>query len=403
MAETITAENESKPAVNDTIVQNNKLIDSVIDRLNGNQFKVYIYCPSLNIPSGGIGVLFKLAKILKDNGNNVTIIYEPREDSKASYVESSKHKKQIFIYEQFNPAWLEDAYKDIPISCLGEGEIKFNNGKTEKCNPLNVTPEDFIVIPEGCSNIMEKTANLPCKRIILAQSWYYILNSLSVGQKWQNFGIKDVISVSDGITEYLSAIMPGLSIKQYSQSIDREIFKPPVKKSDKVPVISYMSGRGAESSLKTLNVIKTFYAFFPNYRWVRFVELKNLTRKEFAEKLSTSIFALYTDEVAGFGTLPLEAMACHTHVVGWTPLGGKEYMNVNNGFWATNGDVFQMAELLGMALDKHFDNLIDTKEVHDEYEKTLSRYSVEKEKESILNIFKQYINERINELKKLKQ
>jgi len=41
---------------------------------------------------------------------------------------------------------------------------------------------------------------------------------------------------------------------------------------------------------------------------------------------------LYTDEIAGFGTLPLEAMASGTHVVGWTPLGGKEYINEKNGF-----------------------------------------------------------------------
>jgi len=118
--------------------------------------------------------------------------------------------------------------------------------------------------------------------------------------------------------------------------------------------------------------------------------------------LKTSAFALYTDEVAGFGTLPLEAMACGTHVIGWTPFGSKEYVNENNGFWAVNGDVFQLAELIGMALDRYFSGALDAQEVAEEYEKTLSEYTVTKEVESVLNIYKEIKNERIEELKNIK-
>ena len=37
-------------------------------------------------------------------------------------------------------------------------------------------------------------------------------------------------------------------------------------------------------------------------------------------------------------------------------------------------------------------------EIQKDYEETLSRYTEEKEKEAILKIYKEYINERINEL-----
>ena len=225
---------------------------------------------------------------------------------------------------------------------------------------------------------------------------------MSVNQNWQQFGIKDVISISDGITEYLNAIMPGLNIKQYSQSIDRTIFQPTAY-TKKFPKIVFMPGRSQDAILKTFNVIKTFYCFYPQYRWIRFDELKGLTKEEFAERISESAFALYTDEIAGFGTMPLEAMACGTHVIGWTPLGGKEYMNPNNGFWAHNGEIFQLAELMGIAIERYLAGQLDAPGVIDEYEKTLSRYTPENEKEGILNIYNEYKHERIAELEQLKQ
>lgn len=379
------------------------IVDAAIVKVQNKDFTIYMYCPAMNIPSGGISVLFKHAKILKDGGYNVTVIYEPREDQKESYNESLKHKKRISIFEPFNPEWLgKDLLDGIKLQCLGEGDVKFNNGKTEKCGTLILNAEDFIIIPEGFPNIMERMAKIPAKKIVLAQSWYYVLNSLQIGQKWQHFGIRDVISVSDGITQYLNTIMPGLSIKQYSQSIDRDIFK--VKKiTDKVPVIAFTPGRTQDALLKTYNVIKTFYAFYPQYRWFRFDELKGLSREEFADRLSSAAVVLYTDEIAGFGTLPLEAMASGTHVVGWSPLGGKEYMDDTNGFWVSNGDVFQLAEILGHAVEKWLTGKLDSKEVADSYEKTLTRYTKENEKELLLNIYKQYTDERIEEFKQLKQ
>jgi glycosyltransferase involved in cell wall biosynthesis len=382
--------------------EHNKFVDEVIEKVASKNFKINFYCPPMNVASGGISVLFKNAQILKEAGYNVVMVYEPRLNNKATYDASNKAKKRVEIYEVFNPSWLGDLGEGIELQPLGEGELKFEDGSTIQSKPLTLSPEDFFMIPEGFPNIMEKIAKMPCKKIIIAQSWYYILNSLSTGQKWQHFGIKDVISVSDGITEYLNAIMPGLSIKQYSQSIDRKLFKP-VDNVDKNPVIAFMPGRTADAVLKTYNVIKTFYSFFPHLSWVRFDELKGLSKEEYAERLGAASICLYTDEIAGFGTMPLEAMAMGTHVVGWTPLGGKEYMKQNNGFWAQNGDVFQLAELLGMAVERLLTGKLDAEGVTAEYEKTLERYAPEKEKESLINIINEYKNERIAELSQLKR
>jgi len=384
------------------IIENNKVIDNVIEKINSNNFKIYYYCPPMSIPSGGIGVIFKQAKILQNAGYNVVIIYEARQDTKVSYQESQKKSKKIEIFERFNPSWIGSDAEGIKLQVLGNSDIRFNDGTTEKAEMLSINPEDFVIIPEGFPNVMERFAQIPCKKIVFAQSWYYILNAMSVGQSWKNWGIEDVITISDGITEYMNVIMPGMRIKNYSQSIDKNLFKPK-NITEKFPKIAFMPGRTQDAVLKTYNVIKTFYAFYPQYRWIRFDELKGLSKEDFANRVAESAMVLYTDEIAGFGTLPLEAMACNTHVIGWTPLGGKEYMNATNGFWAHNGEIFQLAELLGIAVERYLTGLLDEPAVQEEYDKTLERYTPEKEQESILNIYTQYKNERIAELSNFKQ
>ena len=133
------------------------------------------------------------------------------------------------------------------------------------------------------------------------------------------------------------------------------------------------------------------------------MELANMDKEQFAEKLASCAFLLYTDDIAGFGTLPLEAMSCGTHVVGWAPFGGKEYITDQNGFWAANGDIFTTAELLGVAIDKWLAGEMDSAEIQESYEKTLAPYTDENEKNGIINIINQYKNERINELEGIKK
>jgi glycosyltransferase involved in cell wall biosynthesis len=256
-----------------------------------------------------------------------------------------------------------------------------------------------MFIPEGFPNVMERTVGVSCKRIVLAQSWLYILAGMKNGQIWQNFGIKDVVSVSDFISEYIQAIMPGIKIKTLKQGINRNIFYKPSKMSDKMPIIGYQSGRGPESQLKIHTAIKMFYASNPHMRWWRFMELSGMSREEFAERLRDCAFVLYTDEIAGFGTLPLEAMACGTHIIGYAAPGGKEYIHGQNGFWANNGNVFELAELLGIAVDKWVSGEMDVDEIQTDYEATLSNYTVDGERERTFEIIEQYKNERIDEFK----
>lgn len=329
--------------------------------------KIFYYVPNMNSPSGGMGVLMKQAVILSENGYDVTFIYEGPND--------------------FNPIWM-----DFNIDSVKKQRI---NGILN----FRAKDEDILVIPEGFGILVEQTKNVNYKRVVLAQSYAYILDSLKdPKQFWDKLNIKHVISVSEGITEYIESITDKLKIHTYKQSINTDLFKP----SEKQYSVVYSCSRGEEQRSKTLNAIRYFQALTPKYaNLFKFIELKGLSRKDFAKVLSEATFCLYTDEIAGFGTLPLEAMACETVVIGFQNMGNKEYAywfnseDEYNAYWCHNGNY----QTLGFRLVDAVKDLIENDGIEVEYIKnvglrTVVNYNQEQEKESILRIFNDIINEK---------
>ena len=188
-------------AVDDKKMSHNEIVDLSINKLQNNDFRVYFYCPPVNFASGGMGTLLRLAKNLKEDGFSVKLVYQPRLDQRASYEdsmkESQKQKKQVQInvFEKFEPTWMDFDLEGVEIIPLGDGEIIFNdqNRTRVQAQPLAVSPEDLLIIPEGFPDVMQKTMQTACKRVVLAQSWFYVLNAMQPGQTLQHFGIQDVI------------------------------------------------------------------------------------------------------------------------------------------------------------------------------------------------------------------
>lgn len=347
--------------------------------MGNNSSAIYIYAPCHNIPSGGIGVLMRQARILKDNNFNVKVIYSPKpikHDGKGGY-----------IYEHFSPDWLEFDYSDIDIEPIGMKSFKDNNGNT--INPKNYrfdNKNDIIIIPEGLADFMEKTVNVKAKRVVLAQSWLYILNSLRENKTWKDYKIYDVISVSEGITDFIKRNMgDDYYFYKLNQSINTDIFKP---SENKIPQVVYNSPRDSIMNFRINNIIKIFKLKNPIYKNVKFVELKGFSREEYAKKINESMFCLYMDDIAGFGTLPIESMAANTHVIGFKNIGNSEYVNINNGFWVYDFDDQKIVDILSDVFDKFMNNYFDKNDYLISSEKmTVSKYTKEIEEKDTVNIF----------------
>jgi hypothetical protein len=261
--------------------------------------------------------------------------------------------------------------------------------------------EDFFFIPEGFPNVMENLAkqNAPCKRVVFCQNWFYVLNALPPGQFWNNYGIHDCMSVSKSQTEYLNMIMPQVKCKQVYGQISSKVFYPPENMVDKKLQVAFIPSR--DGGTKSYNVIKTFYALFPHFRFVQFAEVRGLAKDDYAKLLRESAFFVHFDEISSWGTAPIEAFLSKTLVAGWDGVGGREYMTTDNMWIVPNGDILRLAMAIG--------NMVETFTMDDirpemwmAMENACTNYSEESERDSIITAHNEYRQERIAEIQGLR-
>ena len=148
-----------------------------IDNLKNKKSKIYfIVNDTKGNPKGSIRYIYQMAEALKNNGFNPIILHEKPDYSGVA-------------------SWLGDWYmENIPHQPI-EGQN------------LEIGPEDFLIVPEIYGFIMEQITNLPCAKIVLAQSYAYVVETLQPGQVWPQFGFLKCITTNEKQKEYISSIM----------------------------------------------------------------------------------------------------------------------------------------------------------------------------------------------------
>ena len=341
----------------------------VIEKVESKDYRIYFYLPDFEKPSGGIRITYRTAKILRDLGYNAIIV----------------HQK-----EGFSPEWLEDELKTIPTTYLKDSG--------DQNIPLEVRMEDFFIIPEGFPQVMQNTLEMPAKRIVFCQNWFYVLNALDPGVLWNEFRIFDCISVSEKQSKFLRSIMPFLKVKNVNPGVCQTMFTRPESMLDKKPVIAFIPSRG--DGVKGINVIKTFYALYPQFKWVQFKQCTGMSNEEYAETIRECAFFLHMDEMSSWGTAPIEAFNSGTLVAGWDGYGGQEYMDDENTYLAMNGNIFDLARAINDMVSDWV-NLSVPAERYVAMSDAADLYSSEREKSSITEVYEKIRLDRIEELNKI--
>ena len=283
--------------------------------------------------------------------------------------------------------WLGEAYANLPHVSI-EGQ------------ELNISPADFIVIPEIFSNIMDQVKGFPCKKVVFFQSYDYLLELLPIGKRWNtDYGFNDVITTSEKQAEYLKTLFPSIQTQVVPVSIPSYF-----KNSDKpkVPVIAIHTRNQSDAA----KIAKSFYLQFPVYKWVTFKVLRGLPREQFATELAKSCLAVWIDDSAGFGTFPVEAIECNTPVIGKMPNLIPEWMETtdeqgnlvikNNGVWTNT--TLNIPELIATYLKVWLEDSVPT-ELTDGINESKGMYTSEKQVEAITKAYGSLQENRIAELK----
>jgi hypothetical protein len=332
----------------------NEKVKQSIQNLKDKKSRIYFLVQDTKgNAKASVRLIYQMAKSLLDAGFNPIILHEKKEY--AGVV-----------------AWLDEEYMSIPHRAI-EGQN------------LEIAPEDFIVVPEVFGYVMEQIKNLPCGKIVFTQNYNHIVETLQPGQNWAQYGFFKCLTTTTKQQEYVETVMRQSSFDIIKPLIT-DSFYP--KNVPPMPII----GVHTKNQEDTINIIKTFYLKFPQYRWFTFRDLRGLSEKEFANSLRDCFVSVWIDDESGFGTFPLESMASEVPVIGKIPNIQPEWMNDDNGVWITNKTM--ICDFIADYIQNWLEDNIKT-ELYENMKKTVENYTNKQEFDStVISLFENYLNVR---------
>ena len=333
-----------------------------LENFKEGKSKFLFFVPdSLGVANAAVIEIYTHANVLKKQGYEVYIFCDKEN------------------YEA--PSYLDQDLRSLPHKNLKK------QGNNEMILNMEISPEDFLIIPDFFTNIMETTKNLPCKRVAFVQAYDYLVNSLLPGMTYNNFNIKNIITTSETLKKFIQEFHGDIyDIKTYKIGIP-DYFK---NKSIKRPAISFVV-RNASDIHK---VSRLFYLKYPELRWVGFEELRGLSREDFATKIGENIATLWIDRIASHGTVPLESMKCGSVVVGLVPDANPEYLIENSGVWVKS--IYQLPDMLARVVKMYLEDTLPA-ELFSGMKSISDSYSPQISEESIINMYKELLADREKE------
>ena len=328
-----------------------KNIEAAIKKMDDKK-KVRLYffvADSKGSPVGSLAYTYDLAYKLQELGYNVKMLYAEKE----------------FV-----------GVKDW----LGEKYANLTHLDTVKDN-VDIAPSDFLFIPELFSNVMEKTRELPCKKIAILEDFDFLTDLIPYGASWEGLGIRDCITTSETMKKRLLEIFPNINTHVIRPSISEE-FKPSDKRNLVINIVSK-----DESDIN--RIVKPFKWKYPIYDFVSFRYLNGRPRAEFANYLRDGSITVWVDEKTCFGYSALEAMASGNLVIGKVPENEPEWMFDEEGNLLDNGLWYYNTRDAHRLLANAIQTLLYDKMpqgLYDNMKETVSQYTDEKQVEEIKDV-----------------
>lgn len=366
-------------------------IDETIESLKNNDFNIFFFViDSRNVPNSSLAYIYELAKTLQDKKYRVTMLYQLQDE----YTEAELYKKRrkgksidqskVFVGVG---GWLGEEYAKIPHMNISTSQWK-------------VSPADILFIPEAFSSLMFQTyqQKAPCRRIVLLQNFSYVTDFIPFGAEWKNYGIYDVIATTKQQEKLIKSVFPYVRSKILPPSIS-SVFRSPIKPKKLLVNIITPDQR------VTNRIIKTFYWKYPVYKFISFVDLRNYSREEYADKLKEGAITVWVDGDTQFGHGGLEAIKCDNVLIGKVPDMIPEWMTDDNGTLNDCGiwtyDINLIPDLLANVIGAWMqDNL--PSELIDSMKNVKNKYTEEEWNKNVDTTISEIIEEQIKSFEQIK-
>jgi len=291
--------------------------------------KTYIFLPPLPRESGGLAVLRRMGIFLRKAGFPVCFVLW----------ESSKS--------------VEESGVDILF-----------------WHDLRLQAEDIWLTPEGWPNALLPGLSAKVRSLIYAQSWAYLLSCQPQNMQLENLPL-EFLAVSEPVARFVDMSL-GKHAPVLRPGIDTTLFCPPPERKDGETMrVAFMPRKNKifARQIRELAEVRLRRRTPPlSLEWI---SIEDRSQADVARILQTAHIFLCTGFPEGCPLPPLEALACDCVPVGFTGLGGWDYMRqvadfpgaadplwplretpwTGNGFYAADGDVPGAVFALEAALD----------------------------------------------------
>ena len=294
-----------------------------------NSVKTYIFLPPLPRGSGGLAVLRHVGIFLYKAGFPVNFVLR----------EASKNAKESGVEVL---SWQE----------------------------LHLKPGDIWLTPEGWPNALLPGLSAGARSLMYAQSWAYLLSCQPENAYLEDLPL-EILAVSEPVARFVDMSL-GKHAAVLRPSIDTTLFCPPRERKDGTTVrVAFMPRKNKAFARQIRELAEARLRRRASPLSLEWVSIEDRSQAEVAQLLKAAHIFLCTGFPEGCPLPPLEALACGCVPVGFTGLGGWDYMRqaadfpgaakplwppretpwAGNGFYAADADVPGAVLALEAALD----------------------------------------------------
>ena len=308
--------------------------------------RIFYLCSDESKPTGGIRTIYYHVQHLVESGFDASVV----------------HFTPGFKIEWFS--------SEVPV--------------IDGSKQLHIATNDWVVIPEVFIDALKAFSNIQCHKAVFCQNHYYIFDYMPIDKKWSDYGVERVLVSSRQIQKFVLYVF-GIEGVYIPYGIDHMLFceRPEIHRLQ----IAFMPRKGLWNIRQVQGIIRHRRPdLFKSFPWIA---IDGMSEQQTAQTLQQSVFFLSTSFREGFGLPPLEAMACGCIVVGFTGGGGRDYATKKNGFWVPDEDPISLAEALEKILSDYYMDPQSPawKELREEALKTSKRYSLQRQKERLVNFW----------------
>lgn len=270
---------------------------------------------------------------------------------------------------------------------------------------LKLESGDRWIVPEGWPAFLAPGLKAGAVCAVYVQNWAFLLGILPENVSWASLPVK-MFSVSRPVALFVKETT-GLSGPVVRPAINPRIFYPApgadriYHKEEKIR-IAWMPRKNRHLARQIRDIFEAMlgqsHVVLPDW-----IAIDNMSPAEVAEAMRSCQIFLASGFPEGCPLPPLEAMACGCIPVGFTGMGGWEYMRQaspdawkpffelpsvawrGNGFYVSDGDIWGVALALKTAYASlHSDLCLPIREAAFE---TARDFSPEKQKEEVLGLW----------------